>query len=402
MDGLAPLPAPPQPGGDIVAAMRAQNALANDMLVNQMQSIKNKYLPAQLSAQQAYRNALTQASQIANQYAPQREQLAINQLQSQLESAPIQRELTQQKLNQLNLNMQRQKETPLFDQPGYVGKVGALQLAIKSGASPEVIKRLRDSLDSEVASRNALTEIRSTGGFRGMGAGQREMLSLKNQIHEEHPDWDSGKVQMAANAYLGGTNQLASGEQLPEPSSYAKTIVGQIRKRTSTADLQNRAAKLDIANQQLQKIPIKEIMKYAGPKGRALYAKEMALMNTNPQAVSPEFRTYKAYRDTNATLLMDELRNALGTSVQPDYVWSTIGKIMRPETNFWNDSAQVEADIKQLQDWGSGTARSYGRKASFGATAQLGNEASKQATSGKKVIKRLRYNKSTGEFEEIK
>lgn len=187
-------------------------------------------------------------------------------------------------------------------------------------------------------------------GNRGGSAGQKEIAGLQQQLSQDHPDWDPQKVNEAASAYLSGNKVLSDGTQLERPSGLTQTLISQIQKRVSTAQIQNQYAQADMLAKDIENIDIKPLQAFTGIKGKTRFALESKNM-IQGKPVSEEFRDYLAFKDNVSKLDMDSIRKSLNTSVVPEYVFKTLAQAADPSSRWWNDPEQVKREWETTLKW---------------------------------------------------
>lgn len=240
------------PGGGIVTSMGGGNALAHNML-------KKKYYAPEMESQINNRNAITEGQNIANQYAPDRLQLAnaFAQMRNQFYVPNIQSEINSRNA----LTNKTTTMTPLE----------AEQLRLKNEWYPK----------SEQASIN----WKNSGGSSG-GVGQKELSGFQNQLSKDHPEWSPEELNQAANAYLSGDETLPDGSPLPPLGGNAGAIADQIAKRRTTAPLVTQGVK---ANQAEAELAV--LSNYAN-KGLAPYG--TTYFNKSPEQILDTFKSDSA------------------------------------------------------------------------------------------------------------
>jgi hypothetical protein len=222
--------------------------------------------------------------------------------------------------------------------------------------------------EAQIKNQEALAKWHNlTGGGTGRGAGQQELVALNQQLSQEHPEWDETRIMQARNAYLEGKRELPDGTKLPEPSGSIATTLGQVWARTSTADMRNNAAALANTVDELNHIDLEPIKEFAGLGGKAKYLAQ----KTGAKPRTEMWRKYDAFKNVGAILVMDSLRQALKTTVVPDYVNNTIGKFANPNDEMWDDPEQVQKKWDLLLGWINRSARNAGQQARQGANANL-------------------------------
>ena len=159
----------------------------------QAQNLSNEWYAPEKRAQIAQANAYTQntlaqaiAQRINNQYLPQKNQqdLAAQGLANKLAKALMPIQIQQAGANVAGTNLQNQG-TSLHNQ--------AAQATLPY-AAPQA--------KAQVALTNAEAQNQLTGSSGGVDMGI--LNGLKNQLAQDHPDWDTNKVNDAAGQYLNG------------------------------------------------------------------------------------------------------------------------------------------------------------------------------------------------------
>jgi hypothetical protein len=348
----------PLPGyeslGDMIQnslAKHQEGRLREEQIKNAL--IKNRY--AEPEAQ-----ASLEKSKLANEYSKNANPL-------NLERMRMSNELSQ-KMNPLNI--QRAEIQNRFLEPEAQARLASSQASTNrlNQLLPYDIQEAKlrpDVMRAQIENSKALAQNRSQG-VSGMGVGGKALMSFKNQLAFEHPDWSPQQLDQAASSYLEGSNK-----GLPPLSGMSKSLIAQAQRYNAPVGVQNQAATMAITASELNDIPVDNIAKFAGPLGKMNYAYERTKMLTNPESVSPEFREYKAYQDEISILAMDTLRKGFGTSVVPDYVYDTLGKALNPQTSWWNDPKQVSKDLRKLQEWVNKNSRALQKQVRGGVTADI-------------------------------
>lgn len=243
-------------GGGIINSMAAGNALAHNML-------KRKFYPQDIQSQINERNALTEGYKIANQYAPDRLQLAnaFSQLRNQYYGPNIESEIS----NRDALTNRNTIMTPLE----------AERMKLQNQYYPQVT-------EANIAGQKALAGLRNAGGA-GMGVGQKELKGFENQLSVDHPEWTSEEINQATNAYLTGDDTLPDGTQLPPLGGKAAALSDQIAKRRTTSPLVTQGVKANQAEAELS-----VLSDYAN-KGLAPYG--TTYFNKSPDQVLDTFKS---------------------------------------------------------------------------------------------------------------
>lgn len=369
-----------QPGGGIVTAGRGINALRASDLENKMNELKNQYYAPNIESEIAQRQALTKGYNIANEYAPERLRLANELSKQNLEWNPRK---WQSEIENRNALTQGYNINNVFS-PERLKLANEHQTQINS-LYPELTK-------AQINAQNALSNYRELGGA-GMGVGQKELNGFQRQLQLEHPDWTPQMVNQAASSYLAGESNLPTGEQLPSLSGLGQTYIAQIQRRNAPVAVQNQAAQMDILYDELNNFNINAVKQFAGPQGKIRLAQAKLKMATNPNDpnIDPQAREFISAMN-QAIINMDAMRKAFGTSIVPDYVYATLGKLTNPADSIWNDPNQVAKNYETVLNSIKRTRDMISKKAKYGATYQS-NE--KEKKSNAKWI----YNQQTGKLE---
>lgn len=272
-------------------------------------------------------------------------------------------------------HLSNQRETAnskYYDQIAHANAENAMKLPFETQAGIDLknqeTSRMKALTPYEVEYKKALAQMPRGGR---MGVGSMAINGFRDQLAQDHPDWSPEKINSAASAYIDGSNAVGN-EQLPELSGSAQAQMNQVFRYNAPVAVQNQAANMKLTASHFNEIPVSDIASFAGPLGKINFAKERLKMVTNPNAVSPEFRQYKLYQDVISVLAMDTLRKGFGTSVVPEYVKETLGKIGSPQNDIWNDPIQVSKDLKYLQSWLNNTANDLNKQVRLGVTTDFG------------------------------
>ncbi len=292
------------PGGGLVTAMGGMNALAHNML-------KRKYYAPDMESQINNRNALTEGQKIANQYMPDKLQLAnaFAQLQNENYVPNIQSEINSRNA----LTRKTNTMTPLE----------AKELALKNEWYPK--------------SEQATINWKNSGGA-GMGVAQKELKGFEQQLIQEHPEWTPEQANQAASAYISGENSLPDGSPLPPISGLAQTYVDNIVKRGTTAagiNQQRFAATTDKLLDEGAKL-IPSVAKYAGALGKA--KGKLDSVASSLGADSPDYANYLKFTRITAPTAAGEMMRALGVNAS-DKQKEIYMSIMDPA--FWDSNPKT-------------------------------------------------------------
>lgn len=342
---------------DIVSGdIKNVNALQESILNQKKQEIENKYASQKTQSDIDYKNALTQASKLQSKYYPQ-------DIMSQINNR-----------NALTAKNQFDIANPLLGSSGFGGDQAALKyFANQSGQAPPSYLQVMDAYKQQQAQQNALMKQRLTGGYRGMGVDQRALIGLNAQLLNDHPDWTPEKINDASNAYLSGSNSFSNGEPLPELGGQASQLITDIQGSKAPVAVKNQASNLDVLVNDLNDFDIDSVKQFAGPSGVIKLKEAQAKMAINPNdpSIDPMARRYLSSMN-QMIINMDSMRKAFGTSVVPDYVYKTIGKLSNPNSSIWNDPIQVEQNFNDVVKTMTKNRDAYMEKVRHGVTAPIG------------------------------
>ncbi len=367
-----PLPrtvADTEAGGGIVSGLNALNDLRKKQLVNQY------YAPNQ-EANINSLNAATQGQNISNQYMPEKMKLAnaynamVNQFYPQHEQASI---------NSLNSATNKTNTmTPLEAQ----------ELKIKNQFGPQ---------------REAADIAYKRMGGAGASANQKDLNAFTQQLRMDNPinpnedeNTYAKRINQLQSAYINEDEALPNGEKVPPLSGTAEQNLTMLQNRNSPAAIKNKAANYDVLAENMKNFDIEAIKKFASPEGRAklAYARTNMALNPNDPNIDPMARRFLTAADQSIGT-MDQMRNAWGTSVVPDYVYNTVGKLANPGDSMWNDSTQVAQNWEATTKMINADRDLYAAKAKHGVTAKAKNKEEVKTINGKK------YKKINGEWHEL-
>jgi len=307
------------PGGPLVTGAQGVNALIKS-------GLENQYYGPNMQSQIEQRNALTQGQNIENQFSPERLAQANKMAaqQNQFYAPNIQSEIASRQAQTNRLNQMTPQE------------VQQMQLGNQKQAT--LNKFLPQSEEARIAEEKAKSSYYQMGGGR-TSADQKNYSALQNQIMMDNPGMDPVAANQAASA-------LIAGEPMPsnvKVSGLTNDQVTKITGKNAPAALKNQAANIDILLSDLKGFDIDAFKNFAGPSGKAALMFAKARMATNPDDpnIDPVARRYfSGLNDVVAN--MDSMRKAYGTSVVPDYVYKTLGKLSNPNDDIWNDPKQVQ------------------------------------------------------------
>ncbi len=382
------LPLPEDSGiNDILFGDMAKiNAMSTAELNKKAKEIENQYAGQKNQAEIDYKNALMRSQNIQNQYDPDRLRLANeNQMNVNKMYMPnMQSEINSR--NALTRSTNQKTDNPLLGGTGVGSNEANLaQIERQFGKnSPQYAMAMQD-YQQNAANEKAKASYYQMGGSRGAGVDQKALAGFSSQLAVDHPEWSPAQVNDAANSYLSGSDTFSTGEKLPPLQGQADQLKTIMEKKRSTAAIQNQSANMSVLASDLNGIDITPVAKFAGPAGKAEYAKNLTAMATGGP-VSEDFRDYQAFKNVTSNFAMDALRKGFGTSVVPGYVYATLGKASNPAASWWNDPEQVNKEWNATKKWINDNAGKYKTLAIKGVGADIENPpAAPDKTSSSKI-----------------
>lgn len=325
------IPLPNAPGGSFMQGLGEVNSLSAQNLDNRMKELQNQYYGPNIQSEINNRNALTQGYNIANQFAPDRLRLANQLSQQQLnwnptnwQSQNLYRDANTNKINQM-LPLEVQEQT------------------IKNQYLP--------------GSEQARINYQNMGGGRGSAA-QKDLMAFENQLQtdnpvqpNESPDQYSKRMSDLSDAYGRGDTHLENGQPVPPMSWKLQQLQNSSMNRNIPVAAKNQLIGLDTLVEDMRKFDINAVADFAGPQGKVRLVKAKAQMAANPNdpSIDPMARRYLSAMN-QSIINMDQMRKAFGTSVVPDYVYQTLGRLTNPNDSIWNDKTQVKQSYKDVVD----------------------------------------------------
>lgn len=365
---IMPIPIPEvKEGGDLYNAFMLSIKEAANRAALQKQQLENQYYAPNIQSEMGYRNALTNESKtmlpLKATELSQKNAFYPRVTQSEIENRNA---LTNQYRTMLPLDA-KQKQ---LENEWYAKKAQAT-----------------------INAQNTLADYRTMGGA-GASANQKDLNALQKQIALDNPGIDPLRANQIASAHLSGDQTLPTGEILPPLSGIAQTQLTQIQNRNSPVAVRNQAANMDVLVNDLESFDIDAVKALAGPQGKAklLYAQTQMATNPNDPNIDPMARRFLSAMK-QSIINMDSMRKAFGTSVVPDYVYNTVGKLSNPASSIWSDSTQVGQEYADTLKTMRKNRDLIMAKAQKGISAQAPEPIKSKAT--------LRYNQETGNFEEI-
>lgn len=261
------------PGGPV---FDVYNALTKAALDKRKRELENQYYGPEKESEIGQRQAVTEGQNILNQYAPNKYRLA--------NEAAEQQNIFNKKMNPYKL----QKEQILLE-------------------------NLPASEKARIESQKAMANWRNMGGS-GMGVGQKDILSLQNQLLNENPNWTPQQANQAASAYISGENSFPDGTQLPPMSGIVESQVDQIIKRGTTTQALNQqkfAATTDAILEHGKKL-VPVVSKYSGILGKG--KGNLDAVKSGFGDNSTDYNDYVYFTRTFVPYAAGEMMRALGVN----------------------------------------------------------------------------------------
>jgi hypothetical protein len=205
---------------------------------------------------------------------------------------------------------------------------------------------------------------------RGGSVKQKNLYSFINAIAADHPEWTKEQVNQAADAYLSGDTAMPDGTPLPELGGIARQNLENVQSGNAPTALKTQYAQMDMLANDLNEVDIDAISSFTGIQGKAKLAAEKAKMAVGNPNVDPMARRYLTAVN-QAIYNMDAMRKSLGTSIVPDYVYQTVGKLVNPNSDIYNDKKQVADTFKATQNIINKNRDIMKYKIQHGVTAEL-------------------------------
>ena len=323
------------PGGGIVTSMRGSNALHQEMLnakakelENQIQQIKMPYVQPQEAA------ALEKAQLYNKWYGPDiQSQIGLRGAQTNKLNTMTPIEAEQMRLS----NQLAQGMNPLQID----------QLRLQNKYYPQLT-------EAQINQQNALANWRGMGGATA-GVAQKDLNAFNQQLRMDNPQRPNEdlmsynrRINQLQSAYLEGSNSF-NGLPIPNLSGSGRQLLTTVQNRNAPTAIKNQAAQMDVLVNDLKDFDIDAVKALAGPEGKAklAYAKAQMAINPDDPTIDPMARRFITAMN-QSIVNMDSMRKAFGTSVVPDYVYKTIGRLTNPADSIWNDATQVGQNYKKL------------------------------------------------------
>ena len=301
---------------------KAKNAITK-------QELENKYYAPNIQSEIDNRNALTKGQNIHNQYLPEEYRIA--------------NALNQQKYdwNPRNWSSENAARDATTNKTNAMLPGELEEQRIKN-------KYLPQTQMADIAYKNM-------GGSRGSVA-QKDLAAFEMQLQNDNPrkpdetsDQYMQRISEYSDAYGQGSNVTASGAPVPKMSWRAQQLQNNVMNRNVPVAARNQLINMDTLVNDMKDFDIDAISDFAGPQGKIKLGEAKVKMATNPNdpSIDPMARRYLSAMK-QAIVNMDQMRKAFGTSVVPEYVYDTIGRLTNPNDSIWLDKTQVKKAFNDL------------------------------------------------------
>ncbi|HMG15372.1 MAG TPA: hypothetical protein VK590_08005 [Saprospiraceae bacterium] len=356
----------------------------NEKILNALskQALENKYYGPNIESEINNRNALTEGQNIHNKYLPDEYRLANQLNQQKFEWNPR---------NWTSENASRNAEAKKINE-----------------MLPLEIEKMKVENQFRPQSEQARINYQNMGGGRG-SVEQKDLAALNNQLQIDNPIQTNENQQQYAqrisslsDAYGSGSTILPDGTSLKPLSWRAQQIQNSIMNRNIPVAARNQLINMDSLVQDMNDFDIDAVASFAGPKGKANLIKAQAQMAVDPDdpSIDPKARRYLSAMK-QSIINMDQMRKSFGTSVVPEYVYNTIGKLTNPNDSIWNDKTQVKKAYNDVLKTMSKNRDLLRSKYRGGLNSSIVDNSSSNNIQTAAPKATLRYNQQTGNFEEI-
>jgi len=356
----------------------------NEKILNALskQALENKYYGPNIESEINNRNALTEGQNIHNKYLPDEYRLANQLNQQKFEWSPR---------NWTSENASRNAEAKKINE-----------------MLPLEIEKMKVENQFRPQSEQARINYQNMGGGRG-SVEQKDLAALNNQLQIDNPIQTNENQQQYAqrisslsDAYGSGSTILPDGTSLKPLSWRAQQIQNSIMNRNIPVAARNQLINMDSLVQDMNDFDIDAVASFAGPKGKANLIKAQAQMAVDPDdpSIDPKARRYLSAMK-QSIINMDQMRKSFGTSVVPEYVYNTIGKLTNPNDSIWNDKTQVKKAYNDVLKTMSKNRDLLRSKYRGGLNSSIVDNSSSNNIQTAAPKATLRYNQQTGNFEEI-
>lgn len=274
-----------------------------------------------------------------------------------------------------------------------IGKAISDLEAIKTkyGENSTQYKLAQRAFNAKIGQQESLASLRQNP-LRYAPAQVKNLNALQNQLKTEFPNYTDEQLGQLTDALISGKNEI-NGQPIPDVSSTAKTLLNAVYKTSSTAQMQNNAANLNNTANELEQFDLAPLKEFTGIGGTAKFLSQ----KLDPSTRTKAWYDYDAFKNSAQIYAMDTMRKGFGTSVVPDYVYATLGKMSNPVDPIWGDPEQVQTRWNKTLELIKRAAKNATDQARHGATTMLeGDKSSEKNASEQKY-----YSKSGREIKNV-
>ena len=228
----------------------------------------------------------------------------------------------------------------------------------------------------------SLTEKNNNMYGRNVASVQKQR-QLEQNIQTENPEFTPDQTAAAAGRLLDGKDTLTDEITPINVGGLTRQAVINANGTAATSQIKNQFIRQDELVDSLDRFNIDSIAKFAGPEGKARLIKAQAMMAANPDdpRIDPAARDY--FTNTRLAIAnMDKMRQAWGTSIVPDYVYNTVGRLANPNDSIWNDATQVKKTFELVKKNAERSRDIFKAKVRGGALAELPKETGTTSMTG--------------------
>ncbi len=210
------------------------------------------------------------------------------------------------------------------------------------------------NINADIAEKQARAKFygNGLGGGRG-GVNIQNQRQLIADIQKDNPGFTDDQAFEASGNILSGKDTLNDGTPIQQSGLTTQAAIN-VQKTGATAAIKNQSAQLDSVVSDMKGVDIDALKAFTGlARIKLIAARKQMITNPDDPNIDPKARRFFTAMD-QSILTMDQMRKAFGTSVVPDYVYNTVGKLANPNSSLWNDPKQVQqnwdASLKNMEN----------------------------------------------------
>jgi hypothetical protein len=188
--------------------------------------------------------------------------------------------------------------------------------------------------------------------FQGsqQGASSQQPIQAGAENRQQLPNANYELTPIAAT-------EITKNEPPPPLTELEQEIANRYEQKfkgtNATADSKNAATSWGILNNEMEDVMDKylpALQHFSGTGGKTRLIAELAKSSAG-QKTSKEFQLYQDFQNNFKSIVLDSIRRALKTSVQPGFVRENLGPMADPTASIWNNSDQVKVNMESLLGW---------------------------------------------------